>query len=216
MNIKCEEDVKSWKEQFEQQSGTSFIVRDTYPHVKRYLFHKTFICRRSSKNTFTFLVYVNFQAMSSSDATKYPLFCAHLKSEWESEDTVTGKPKRTLWCKSFRKGITLGNDTSNAESSVRLFKDIVLSRCKAYNPVALLFFVHCQMETYYRNRLLEFAKLKIGKSTPSQAMSMLFAATSKDYRHNTGKRIAVNPTSRTRRRPGVSKGAIVVAHGRGC
>ncbi len=40
---------------------------------------------------------------------------------------------------------------------------------------------------------------------------MLFAATSKDYRHNTGKRIAVNSTSRKRRRPGVGKGALVVA-----
>jgi len=40
---------------------------------------------------------------------------------------------------------------------VRLFKDIVLSRAKAYNAVALVDFVCTAMEQYYCRRLLDFS-----------------------------------------------------------
>jgi hypothetical protein len=51
-----------------------------------------------------------------------------------------------------------GNHTNNyAEITVRLYKDIVLSRCKAYNVTALVDFTCTVMEKYYVRRLRSFA-----------------------------------------------------------
>ncbi len=50
VDVKCEEEAKRWKEEFEKLSGTNFIVKETFPNVQRYQFHKSFICHRSSKN----------------------------------------------------------------------------------------------------------------------------------------------------------------------
>ena len=43
------------------------------------------------------------------------------------------------------------------EMTVRLYKDIVLSRCKAYNATALLAFTRTVLEKYYAHRLRSFA-----------------------------------------------------------
>ena len=51
-----------------------------------------------------------------------------------------------------------GNHTNNyAEITVRLYKDIVLSRCKIYNKTALVDFTCTEMEIYYVRRLRAFA-----------------------------------------------------------
>ncbi len=44
---------------------------------------------------------------------------------------------------------------------VRLFKDIVLCRSKAFNLVALVEFIVTRMEVYYQSRLVEFANGRI-------------------------------------------------------
>ena len=100
-----------------------------------------------------------FQAISSPTAVRYPQFCSHLQHHWDSIDSVTERPRRNLWCKSFRQGVTKGNDTNNcAEAAVRVFKDIVLQRFKAYNPVALVLSVAHSMEDYYSDRLVDFVR----------------------------------------------------------
>jgi hypothetical protein len=51
-----------------------------------------------------------------------------------------------------------GNHTNNyAEITVRLYKDIVLSRCKTYNVTALIDFTCSVIEKYYVRRLRSFA-----------------------------------------------------------
>ena len=92
-------------------------------------------------------------------ALKYPNFCTHLRYQLESIDTVTHQPRRYLWCQSYRKGATAGNETNNfAEATVRVFKDVVLHRVKAFNPVALVVCIGNWMEEYYSDRLVEFIK----------------------------------------------------------
>ncbi|KFM70413.1 hypothetical protein X975_16980, partial [Stegodyphus mimosarum] len=66
--------------------------------------------------------------------------------------------KREDWCFAWRNAMTHGHQTNNfAEASVRLFKDIVLGRNKAYNAVALIDFVAVVLEEYYERRLRNFS-----------------------------------------------------------
>ena len=54
-----------------------------------------------------------------------------------------------------------GNHTNkHAEITVGLYKDIVLSRCKAYNLTALVDFTCTVMEKYYVHRLRSFANTR--------------------------------------------------------
>ncbi|KAJ8949573.1 hypothetical protein NQ318_016204 [Aromia moschata] len=49
--------------------------------------------------------------------------------------------------------ITRGNNTNNyTEASIRIFKDIVLQRCKAFNACALVEFVSPILENYYKTQ----------------------------------------------------------------
>jgi len=67
------------------------------------------------------------------------------------------------WLKLIRQTPAMrGHHTNNyAEVTVRLYKDHVLSRCKAYNAVALVDFTLTTMESYYRHRLLAFAHSRV-------------------------------------------------------
>lgn len=57
---------------------------------------------------------------------------------------------------------TYGHFTNNyVEVAVRLFKDIVLCRSKAFNLIALVEYVVTRMEIYYQSRLVEFANGRI-------------------------------------------------------
>ena len=89
-------------------------------------------------------------AFNSAEATNYPDYQKHLDDLWE---------RRHLWCLVWRKTAAMqGNHTNKyAEVTVGLYKDKVLSRCKAYNAVALVDFTVNVMKSYYRHRLLAFA-----------------------------------------------------------
>ena len=50
VNLSCEEDVKMWKSDFEQLSGSNFKVGHKYPNPTRSLFHIEYVCRRSKKD----------------------------------------------------------------------------------------------------------------------------------------------------------------------
>ena len=55
-----------------------------------------------------------------------------------------------------------GHHTNNfAEVTVRLYKDVVLCRAKAYNAVSLIDFTVQIMETYYRSRLQDLANGRV-------------------------------------------------------
>lgn len=93
-------------------------------------------------------------AMHSDTAVQYQQYQEHLQTLWE---------RRELWCLAWRRySFMRGHHTNNfAEVTVRLYKDKVLSRCKAYNMVALVEFSLVVMESYYRHRLLSFAHSRI-------------------------------------------------------
>lgn len=62
--------------------------------------------------------------------------------------------RKELWCITFRDKSMLGHHTNNfSEVNVKIFKDIALSRNKAYNAVALVEFICTCMEEYYAKRL---------------------------------------------------------------
>ncbi|XP_065207575.1 uncharacterized protein LOC135836577 [Planococcus citri] len=75
--------------------------------------------------------------------------------QWQNylQDQYNSKEK---WCLAYRKGLT-GHHTNNyAEISIRLFKENVLNRVKAYNFIALLDFIASTMELFYKRKLREF------------------------------------------------------------
>ncbi|XP_050316232.1 uncharacterized protein LOC126750621 [Anthonomus grandis grandis] len=84
------------------------------------------------------------------------LLLQHMKNLWS---------RRMEWCLPYRsKIITRGNNTNNyTEASIRIFKDIVLQRCKVFNSCALVEFISKVFESYYKRRLLEFANSRHSK-----------------------------------------------------
>jgi len=61
--------------------------------------------------------------------------------------------------------ITRNNQTNNySEASIRILKEIVLERTKAYTIVALIEFIAIIWDKYFINRLLDFAYNRRSKS----------------------------------------------------
>lgn len=70
--------------------------------------------------------------------------------------------RKTQWVLLFRLNyITRGNNTNNyAEASIRVLKEIVLSRNKAYNVTALVESISKVWEDYFTNRILDHAHVR--------------------------------------------------------
>jgi len=84
------------------------------------------------------------KAMSSS---KYENWSKYLQYYWET---------RKKWCLAWRDVTCHGHHTNNfSEITIRIFKDTVLSRVKAYNVIALIDFVCITLEEYNPCRLRE-------------------------------------------------------------
>jgi len=66
--------------------------------------------------------------------------------------------KSTLWASCYRQDVALrGHNTNNrVESSIRIIKDRIFSRLKAFNLVQLVDFFVTQLESYYERRLTRF------------------------------------------------------------
>ena len=81
---------------------------------------------------------------------KYPQLVSRLESFWD---------RRLEWALAYRAlSMTRGNNTNNyAEASIRVLKEIVFGRVKAYNLIQMFYFVVTTMEMYYSNRLLDIA-----------------------------------------------------------
>ncbi|XP_059474653.1 uncharacterized protein LOC132196189 [Neocloeon triangulifer] len=67
--------------------------------------------------------------------------------------------RKNEWAIYKRSDLLLRNNHTNnyAESSIKIVKEAVLDRMKAFNPVALVEFVIGPMESYYKRRLLDHA-----------------------------------------------------------
>jgi hypothetical protein len=67
--------------------------------------------------------------------------------------------RRELWCHFFRNFAELrGNNTNNyAEATMRILKDIVFSRRKCFNGVAMLDTLVTVLTKYYKRRLMDFS-----------------------------------------------------------
>ncbi len=94
-----------------------------------------------------------YQQFTSSTVVKqYPNFVAHMEGYWK---------RRKEWCICFKTGgdkSTRGINTNNyAESGIRILKDILFRRVKAYNLVQLCEFLTVSFELYYERRLLAVA-----------------------------------------------------------
>ena len=92
--------------------------------------------------------YQNF--MDNLIVKRYPNFISHMQNYWI---------RRKEWAVCFRKGETMrGINTNNyAESGIRILKDVVFRRVKAYNLVQLFEFLTVTFELYYERRLLAVA-----------------------------------------------------------
>lgn len=93
----------------------------------------------------------------------------HLKKIWK---------KRVEWCTAYRTDIIYrGHNTNNyTEASIRIFKDVILQRCKAFNACALIDFTANIFEKYQYRRLMKFAH---SRQTNSSAY-LKFCSRSKD------------------------------------
>ena len=90
------------------------------------------------------------QFTSNATVKRYPNFMTHIEGYWK---------RRNEWAVCFRSGETMrGINTNNyAESGIRILKDIVFKRVKAYNLVQLFEFLTVTFELYYKHHLLAVA-----------------------------------------------------------
>jgi len=88
--------------------------------------------------------------------SEFPKWSRYLNEHWQT---------RHKWCLAWRDESTKGHHTNNySEITVRIFKDTVLSRVKAYNVVALLDFTCTVLEDHYCRRLMAFANCRHTKN----------------------------------------------------
>ena len=96
--------------------------------------------------------YDNLMKQNSPESyiTKYPQLAKCLQQFWE---------RRGEWAISHRLDlITRGNHTNNyAEAGMRVLKEIIFGRVKAFNLIQMFQFVTTTMEAYFTNRLLDIA-----------------------------------------------------------
>ena len=98
------------------------------------------------------LCYDNLMKQNAPESyvTKYPQLAKRMQQFWEQRDE---------WAISHRIDLmTRGNHTNNyAEAGMRVLKEIVFGRVKAYNLIQMFQFVTTTMEAYFTNRLLDIA-----------------------------------------------------------
>ena len=87
--------------------------------------------------------------------SRYPQWQQYMATYWQ---------RRQLWCMAWRDASLMGHNTNNfSEATIRVFKDIVLGRGKAYSVVTLVDFTCTVMEDYYRHRLRIFSQSRVHK-----------------------------------------------------
>lgn len=80
--------------------------------------------------------------------------------------------RRSEWAVALRENLPeRGNNTNNfCESAVRVLKDKVLSRTKAFNVPQLTDFVSSHLQDYYQRRILDVANGRLDSVVSSKSM----------------------------------------------
>ena len=94
--------------------------------------------------------------LSNSTVIKYPNFMKHVQSLWS---------RPSEWALCYRCHLPVwGNNTNNlSEAGVRILKEILFGRVKAYNLVEMFQFVVDKLEHYYQRRILSIAHCRFDR-----------------------------------------------------
>ena len=94
--------------------------------------------------------------IKSDPVKKYPKFISYVSGHW---------PRRKEWALCFRKHLLVrGNHTNNyAEAGIKILKELIFNRVKAYNHVQMFSFVTECLELYYTRKLLSVAHNRIDR-----------------------------------------------------
>jgi len=89
-------------------------------------------------------------ALQNNLANKYPKFISYLNTLYN---------RKEQWALCFRKGLlTRGKKKNNiSEAGMKIIKDVILERTKAYSPVQLLFFIVYELEVFYEIKVFDIA-----------------------------------------------------------
>ena len=98
--------------------------------------------------------YYNELLEKTPETIKYPSFIQHIKSLWG---------KRRAWAHCYRTILPIrGNHTNNyAEAGIKILKELVFSRVKAYHLIQMFSFVTEVMEMYYQKKLLSIGNNRV-------------------------------------------------------
>ena len=90
------------------------------------------------------------ELLNHTTASKYPQFCKYVQSHWA---------KRHQWALCFHASLPIhGNHTNNySEAGMKILKELIFSRLKAYNIVQMFHFVTDALEMFYQRKLLSIA-----------------------------------------------------------
>ncbi len=124
------------------------------------------------------LLNAKYEALSSDGIVcRYPRFLQHLQCYW---------PRRHKWAVCLRQHLLVrGIHTNNySEAGIKILKELVFARVKAFNLIEMVSFVIDTMELYYQRRLIHLANNRIDRfisirfcgmkssSIPAEAITM--------------------------------------------
>ena len=100
------------------------------------------------------ILYKRFK--ESEVVKKYPKYLKYISDQWHC---------RREWAICYRSHLlTRGNQTNNyAEAGMRIIKELVFNRVKAYNIVQIFSFITECLELYYTRKLLSFAHNRVDR-----------------------------------------------------
>eukprot|EP00057_Strongylocentrotus_purpuratus_P017237 XP_011671711.1 PREDICTED: uncharacterized protein LOC105441859 [Strongylocentrotus purpuratus] len=96
-----------------------------------------------------------YEELQGSDVARlYPNFLAHVEKLYS---------RRQAWAVCYRQDLpTRGNNTNNyAEAAMRILKDQIFERVRAYNVVQLFDFLVTRVSSYYERRLTDLANGRV-------------------------------------------------------
>jgi len=104
---------------------------------------------------------------------KYPNYLKLIESQWS---------RKQEWAICYRTHLlTRGNQTNNyAEAGIRIVKELVFQRVKAYNIVQMFSFITECLELYYTRKLLSFAHNRVDRYISLKYQGMKSAGISAD------------------------------------
>lgn len=93
-------------------------------------------------------------ALNDATASKYDNFRKYIQNIWD---------RRNQWSLALRQDLPMrGNNTNNiSEAMVRVMKDTILHRMKAFTIVQLVDFLITRLDSYYHQRILDVAANRI-------------------------------------------------------